>query len=1411
MMAQNRSTAYNCTKIRGGGIFMKLSLLSSLSDLFHNVGVRASLACVAATLGGAVHAAEWYGTSLDAEGHAQWNNQANWESTTGVPVGNINFTESVINGKSGSKTVYLDGAYTFSGDYHLYAGTEESPLVFKASGSNGFAATANKQMYIGSGAAYPAYVVLDGGTYTFMNDLKPGWNMSEATLVVKNNTRVQFPHWFRIADGNSTPSTIGKAVVRIEGGEVVCGWRNNAESDNSCFILGDRGASRAEFIMTDGRITCGGANNEPAMRFGRGTGSEVSALISGGLLEAKNTNGQVLIGGGTDSKAIVNMTGGIWSSAGDFRIASDGARGYAVMTNDCGTVTCGLNFAVGAQNGTDGTYVHKSGVTTISGTAFIGRHGGKGRVELSGGDVIVNGAQMLLGSGSPLGTSTVALNGGTLSVKKLAAEGGTASVVFNGGTLKALASNLSAFVPKADNFTLSIGERGATVDTANYIVGIESDIGSAVEEGETDGGLVVTGKGILALHAAANYNGLTKVEQGVLDFRNGMSFTGPVEIGKNGAITVEVTPVYTAAQEEIAEKQAEYDAEEVAEGQEHQVVVPTVADLLLNKKIALFSASALSFEEATDDITTSVFLTGPVVGYTLSSETADGRTTVYATITDVANIATSRKVTTFIAGPLADGGDRHVDQNTAYSNGQPANNSFDVVVYPGDAFMYIWADDRSINNRAFGDLVLRGGTLWVTISNANYPNLAVKHVAGNGTLKLARVGLCVQNHTTLVVDEHVNVEASTEGVANTQDVWIGGADRIITVNGDVYVTNGVMKVQAGVTFNGDVAIGYYQPRQSWLDVDGTVFNGDLILEDGATFNCNGKTAVFGKDARLVLKGGTLINTSNITAWPKTVIQGGVYAYGAVPGAAEYTIEGGKLNVVPTTDESGATMTLTGVTLADGVNAEDVIQMAGTNFKWRYTIDETTGVITAEAFEALDSSVPNEWIGGAQGMWKQASNWTRGIPTIDQTVVFNNDAVCFYAEKQDVWGAAGLLDLNGHSVTIAASNYDIQYWGGLRIGSFDESETGTLNIWKAGIWNKYQKDLEFPATMKLTVTAPGSDCWIREDYAHVYVRCPVEVGAGMTLNLDYRVHLYGGLSGSGNVTARYKSADTDNSRYIGGDWSHFTGTYKGHGEDRTVFQTDFAGSEDATWNFPQYFRFEHMSGTVKFGKIVLTNDRHIEVRKDSTLVIEIGGNNSDSTLSAGVTFYENSSANWGNSWAQGSSTVTIKKVGTGILTSNLVGAGTIQVAEGTCVLSADNTSLAVSALEGATLTTSGNKSIGALTLAPGAIVKETLVATTENEQTTYFCPVLTVTGDVNVSGVKFVLEDPNNYLTGLEYNETTAAKTFPVLSANSVTGAPATAYRLYLATSPWFWKAVKSDGDKVVFTPGKQGGFMLIVQ
>ncbi len=1218
-------------------------------------------------------AAEWYGSSLDAEGHAQWNDAANWESTTGVPVGNINFTESVINGKSGSKTVYLDGAYTFSGDYHLYAGTEEAPLVFKSSGENGFAATANKQMYIGSGAANPAYVVLDGGTYTFMNDISVGWNQSAATLKVKAGTIARAPYWVRVSQGSGGN---GVGTVIVEGGEIVAGYRDGAEVNNGCFTLADNDNSKSCLLMSAGRIRAGGVNKgNVAIRIATGAGSEAEVEMSGGALVANSENAQIVIANGNNSKAIVNMTGGTMSSGSDFRIASNGTGATSVFTNENGVITCGINFALGGANGCNGTYVQKGGTATIAGTAYIGRHGGTGVFELGGGDFIVNGDQMLFGSGNPLGTSTVALNGGTLSVKKLAAEGGTASVVFNGGTLKALASNLNAFVPRADNFTLSIGEDGVIVDTANYIVGIESDIGSAVGEGETDGGLVVTGKGILVMHGAANYSGTTTVEKGVLDFRNGMSFTGPLEIGRQGAVTVEMTPMYSAALEQIAAKQAEYDAE----GDEHQVVVPTVADLLLDKKVELFSASALSFEEATDDLSTSVFLTGPVVGYTLSSEVVDGRTVVYATITNVDNIATTRKVTSYIAT------DNYVDQDGAWSNGQPADNSYDVGIFTAGGIMHIWGDGKGkITNRKFGDLVVRGCTAKVRYGGGGYPDIGVKHVAGNGTLELAQAGLVGNGTLDLVTDKNVKIVITTEGASGAaRDAWIGvnnaNATAATIVNGDVVTSNGFIAIWRNVTLNGDLVISPWSVN-SYVGAsagDTLKINGDLVLLDGATFDFQSHNVTFGENARLVLMGGTVINTNSLSAWPKTVIAGGVYTYGAVPGASEYTIEGGRLNVVPPTD--GTSFELAGVTVADGVNPADDIKITGTQYNWSVAYDSASGKVTATAGEPYDASTPNYWVGGAQGYWNVAANWSRGIPSVTQTVIFDGDALVYLDASKTVSNIVADAHVTFRTTNTGSVHPQVH---------FNEiNGTGTLALYHAGlVANGLPGRIAAETTVEIQYINDTTDSWLEG-----------RRGNGSPLML------YGKLTGSGYVIFRDDCHFYgDNSGFeglVGMEWSDADAAYN------KVFMTSESGfSGVRRMNVKGKIGIGFKSGEISFGALKLYGfgDHHaINVVDVADVTINVGVGDYDVSLDNSIRFYSCTKFDMTGDFYEGAPNATLRKVGEGKISSGLFGRGNLDIAEGTCELTHADSNLSVIIRDGATLYASSNVQVGSIAFETGS--------------------------------------------------------------------------------------------------------------
>jgi hypothetical protein len=228
------------------------------------------------------------------------------------------------------------------------------------------------------------------------------------------------------------------------------------------------------------------------------------------------------------------------------------------------------------------------------------------------------------------------------------------------------------------------------------------------------------------------------VTKGVFAFAAGASFSGEVEIGKNGAIAVDMTGKVSTED--------------------------------LNKTIDLFSTPTLALDLGSgDSVEKAVFLAGPVVGYTIDSRTENGTTVVYATITDVSNIASTRKVTVFTAG--YDTTVNHWNNEGYWSAGAPAQNSFDIGVFCEDAsvnYMAGWVNSH-------GDFVVRGAT--VTAIGSNNPNLDMLRFAGNGTVVVQNASVDLRSSCSLTVDAGVtlNVVNGTVAAGTGDSVSFEGA------------------------------------------------------------------------------------------------------------------------------------------------------------------------------------------------------------------------------------------------------------------------------------------------------------------------------------------------------------------------------------------------------------------------------------------------------------------------------------------------------------------------------------------------------------------------------------------------------------------------------------------------------------
>jgi autotransporter-associated beta strand protein len=110
------------------------------------------------------------------------------------------------------------------------------------------------------------------------------------------------------------------------------------------------------------------------------------------------------------------------------------------------------------------------------------------------------------------GSGVINLDGGTLTVPKIAQNSGPGTFNFNGGTLKPTISRTDFLQGLA---TVNVKDNGARIDT----VGFDITIAQLLQHGgvaSTDGGLIKSSSGTLTLSGANTYNGANQVNGGKL-------------------------------------------------------------------------------------------------------------------------------------------------------------------------------------------------------------------------------------------------------------------------------------------------------------------------------------------------------------------------------------------------------------------------------------------------------------------------------------------------------------------------------------------------------------------------------------------------------------------------------------------------------------------------------------------------------------------------------------------------------------------------------------------------------------------------------------------------------------------------------------------------------------------------------
>jgi autotransporter-associated beta strand protein/T5SS/PEP-CTERM-associated repeat protein len=551
----------------------RASLLTTASS---NNRWFASLLASTAVLGSSAFATDWTGdTSTD------WNDPLNWTGDAGTVGSNAVVNTNTPNiatisanipgnpvdifvGTGGGTNARLDhtagnaatggGNWMFvghnggTGTYNL-ADTAGTGGSFTGFGQGTGNLNVGGRLYIGGfqGTGSNGTVnVNTTGTLAIPGELQLGTNQSVGVLNLDAGS-VTTGDWTEVGNGAGSSGTL-----RISGGSLT-------KNGGGQMIVGANGATG---LMTQ---TGGSVNVNNDIWIANNGGSVGTVNISAGSI----TNGGWTIIGRSSGNGTVNMTGGSWTkNGGGPFVVAEGNGSVGVLTQSAGDISAGGGeFWVGQAGGASGTYNLSGGTLATNSWVAVGREGGTGVVNMSGGTwtKAVNGA-LIIGASGPgtfvqtggtvnvqagdtwmgenntatytlsgtgeyianyfqvarngSATGNVNLNGGTLRANQIVGGGGTENVSFNG----------TQIIARVDqpNFIGGMDFGGATIDAGGLLVDSNGYSLTAPQIFDGSGGVVKSGAGTLVLSGISSYAGNNVLNAGTLVLNAASSGSGSV-------------------------------------------------------------------------------------------------------------------------------------------------------------------------------------------------------------------------------------------------------------------------------------------------------------------------------------------------------------------------------------------------------------------------------------------------------------------------------------------------------------------------------------------------------------------------------------------------------------------------------------------------------------------------------------------------------------------------------------------------------------------------------------------------------------------------------------------------------------------------------------------------------------------
>lgn len=360
------------------------------------------------------------------------------------------------------------------------------------------------------GSADNAFV--DNGGTVQINLGDPDWSMldvragnaaSGVGTFIQNGQIVTTNGWLRlgVGVGSSGTYTLNGGTLNTQS-QIHVGEFGSGTLD----ILGgtlNRNANTGNPVVIGDRTNASGAASHGTVNHSAGTFTTTSELWIANGSQGVGTEGGIYKLSGT---GVLNISN--W-----FAIGRLGGTGVFEMTGGTVNKTNGANN-VTISTGTNGSGTVNQSGGTFNNTAsltFVGESwngDGSGTWNLSGTGLANLGVVRLGNGGASKGTFN--LDGGTLSATQIATTStGASNFNFNGGTLRAGATQAS-FMQGLTAATVKSG--GAVIDSNNFNIGIAQSL----LDGGGGGGLTKTGVGTLSLSGTNTYTGNTTVTGGAL-------------------------------------------------------------------------------------------------------------------------------------------------------------------------------------------------------------------------------------------------------------------------------------------------------------------------------------------------------------------------------------------------------------------------------------------------------------------------------------------------------------------------------------------------------------------------------------------------------------------------------------------------------------------------------------------------------------------------------------------------------------------------------------------------------------------------------------------------------------------------------------------------------------------------------